>query len=207
MKNRWGFIALLLALITASPALAATPQQQYKQAMVLAAQGQDAKAMAILHDGFANGGEHGVWQERMAVAATLIGARQARSGTITLPHRFLESDLLDAYIQHHPMPSAAKVWLVGMMAGLLPGSGHGWLGRWHDAAVSALLVWPMLLLTWWAWRRRMGPVTLFFALLTIWLWSGTLFSAVSLAERGNMASYMAWWQGVWQASGLRGRPW
>jgi len=53
----------------------------------------------------------------------------------------------------------------------------------------------------------MGPVTVFFVLTTLWLWSGSVFSAVSLAERGSFEAYVLWWQGLWQASGLPGRPW
>ena len=70
-----------------------------------------------------------------------------------------------------------------------------------------MLVWPMLLLTLWAARRHMGPVTVFFALITVWLWSGTVFSSMSLAERASFEAYTLWWQGLWQASGLQGQPW
>ena len=94
-----------------------------------------------------------------------------------------------------------------ILATIFPGAGHAWQGRWQDAWVAAIMVWPMLILTLWAASRRMGPVTIFFAMITAWLWSGTVFSSISLAERGGMESYLLWWQGVWQASGLPGRPW
>jgi len=63
------------------------------------------------------------------------------------------------------------------------------------------------LFTFWADRRDMGPVTVFFAMITAWLWSGMVFSATSLAERGGYELYYAWWQQLWQASGLPSKPW
>ena len=98
-------------------------------------------------------------------------------------------------------------WLPGLLATIFPGAGHAWQERWNDAVVAAIMVWPMLILTLWAAYRRMGPVTIFFAMITAWLWSGTVFSAISLAERGDVEAYLVWWQGLWQASALPGRPW
>jgi len=153
----------------------------------------------------------GIWRERMQAAGALLEMRKRQVMkpplTFNPAPNSSHAGLMDQYIHHHPSPELVKAWIPGLLATLFPGSGHAWLGRWHDAAVAAILVWPMLLLTFWAWKRRMGPVTVFFGLLTLWLWSGTVFSAVSLAERGGMEAYMAWWQGLWQFTGLPGRPW
>ena len=53
----------------------------------------------------------------------------------------------------------------------------------------------------------MGPVTAFFALVTAWLWSGSVFSAIALAERGGMEAYLDWWRELWRFAAIPGRPW
>jgi len=179
----------------------------YRQAMQLAAQGQDGKAAAMLSGAAGVLRGQDVWRERMLAAAALLDMRNRQAIRPMFARKSIHAGLAGQYIHEHPSPEHENVWVVGLLAVLLPGSGHAWLTRWHDAAVAAMLVWPMLLLTFWAWKRRMGPVTVFFGLLTLWLWSGTVFSAVSLAERGSMEAYMAWWQGLWQFTGLPGRPW
>jgi hypothetical protein len=115
--------------------------------------------------------------------------------------------LMSNWLKQHPIPAVEDSIMPGLLAAIIPGSGHAWLGRWGDAGVAAMLVWPLLILTFWAARRDMGPVTVFFALITAWLWSGTVFSATSLAERGDYELYYAWWQQMWQASGLPSKPW
>jgi len=187
----------------AAPA-AADAADAYRQAMALAVQGRDAQAVAMLAGAAETAPE--VWSERMRAAARLLTMR-ARQGIELPPVDGLNGALIAAYGQTHAAPTAADPRLAGILATLFPGAGHAWLGRWHDAGVAVLLVWPILLLTLWAWRRGMGPLTVFFVLLTLWLWSGTVFSAVSLAERGGFEAYVQWWQGLWQASGLPGRPW
>ncbi len=174
----------------------------------MAAQGDDKGALAILHaldETFPDGG---VWRQRKEAAEQLIGMRAVQqtvfpTRSVPNPHLALAS----AYASAHPLLPDATRWPATALAVLLPGAGHAWQGRWKDAGMAAMMVWPMLILTLWAARRRMGPVTVFFALITIWLWSGTVFSSISLAERGNAEMYLAWWQGVWQASGLPGSPW
>jgi hypothetical protein len=147
-----------------------------------------------------------VWRERMQDAAALIAMRDRQGrqfSSVIGPN----GALIEAYVHTHAAPPPANPRVAGILAAVLPGAGHAWLGRWHDAGIAALMVWPMLLLTLWSWRRRMGPLTVFFMLLTLWLWSGSVFSAVSLSERGGFEAYAHWWQGLWQASGLPGRPW
>ncbi|OIO69510.1 MAG: hypothetical protein COW19_07340 [Zetaproteobacteria bacterium CG12_big_fil_rev_8_21_14_0_65_55_1124] len=196
---------LLVVLVSAqAPQADADAGDAYRQAIALAAQGRDAEAVAML----AGAAElaPAVWNERMRVAAQLLTMRTMQG--VELPSaNGLNGALIATYGQMHAAPQAADARFTGILASIFPGAGHAWLGRWHDAGIAALMVWPMLLLTLWAWRRHMGPLTVFFSLITLWLWSGSVFSAVSLAERGAFEAYVLWWQGLWQASGLPGRPW
>ncbi|HCS12297.1 MAG: hypothetical protein COS82_11370 [Zetaproteobacteria bacterium CG06_land_8_20_14_3_00_59_53] len=205
MRSIYVVFALLVVLLAgqATPAQA-DASDAYHRAIDLATQGRDAEAVAML------AGAHevapDVWAERMRLAAALISMR-TRQAVEPPAADGLNAALVNAYAQAHTAPSSADSRTTGLLAALFPGAGHAWLHRWHDAGTAALLVWPMLLLSLWAWRRGMGPVTVFFVLTTLWLWSGSVFSAVSLAERGSFEAYVLWWQGLWQASGLPGRPW
>jgi len=205
---RYVVLFLLLGLscvpMHANAAPTSTISDAYRQAVSLAAQGRDGQAAAML-SGIA-AASSGVWQERAQAAATLIEMRRKQDSS-QLEIDSLNGVLLAKYQQQHPAPVAENTRWIGILATLFPGAGHAWLGRWHDAGIAALLVWPMLLLTFSAAKRKMGPVTVFFGLLTLWLWSGSVFSAISLAERGGFEAYAVWWQGLWQASGLPGRPW
>ncbi|MDQ6992711.1 MAG: hypothetical protein Q9M31_04495 [Mariprofundus sp.] len=205
---------LLLLCCSGSMTLFASPQSAWQASMQLAATGKLSEARAHLSGALAmvSKGEGGLWQERMQLGLLLLALRQEQA--VALPilskpvwHNVTQTALIHRYLQQHAGPVALSAWTPGLLATLLPGSGHAWLGRWHDAGVTALMVLPMIFLTLWAARRRMGPVTLFFALITAWLWSGTVFSAISLAERGSAEAYLLWWQGLWQASALPGRPW
>ncbi|MDQ6972742.1 MAG: hypothetical protein Q9M30_08840 [Mariprofundaceae bacterium] len=198
-----GLLCSMTGPLDISPAFAGA-SDAYRQAIALAAQGRDAEAIAMLAGAGAMAPE--VWRDRMQAAAGLLGMRRERAGVLS-PTDSLHAALLAAYSRQHAPPVAANAQLVGVIATVFPGAGHARLGRWHDAGIAALMVWPLLLLTFWAWRRGMGPVTVFFALLTLWLWSGTVFSAISLSERGAYEAYAIWWHGLWQASGLPGRPW
>jgi len=201
-----------MAFLSDVPAVEAEPQDVYRQAMQLAAQGHLDKAAARL-EGAAVNLENGqnIWQERMQVAVALLAMQQYAADVpvldAPLAASWPETGLIHRYLREHPAPRAGSTLISGLLAVILPGAGHAWQRRWRDAGMAALMVFPMLILTVWAAKRRMGPVTVFFALITIWLWSGTVFSSISLAERGNAEMYMAWWQGIWQASGLPGRPW
>jgi len=199
------YIPLLLLFIAIVPIhVEAAASDAYRQGIALAVEGRDAQAVAMLRGVAA--ASSGVWQQRAAIAAKLIDMRQ-RQDVSRLEIASLNGVLLAKYQLLHAPPQAVDSRLAGIFATLFPGAGHAWLGRWHDAGIAALMVWPMLLLTFWAAKRKMGPVTVFFTLLTLWLWSGSVFSAVSLAERGAFEAYVMWWQGLWQASGLPGRPW
>jgi len=199
------FIALLLLFIVIIPIhVEAAASDAYRQGIALAAEGRDGQAVAMLRGVAAS--SSGIWSERAATAARLIDMR-LRQDASKLEIASLNGVLLAKYQLLHAPPQAANGRFAGIFATLFPGAGHAWLGRWRDAGIAALMVWPMLLLTFWAAKRRMGPVTVFFTLLTLWLWSGSVFSAVSLAERGAFEAYVLWWQGLWQASGLPGRPW
>ena len=201
----WAILPLMLLAATVSHA---GPEQVYRQALQLAADGRDAEAIAALQASAAVLSDEHAWRERMLAAATLLDVKRHRQGQLPLRSGSATNLALAAgYARANPLPQAEAAWPAMVLAVMLPGAGHAWQGRWRDAWVAALLVWPMFLLTLWAARRRMGPVTLFFALITVWLWSGTLFSSLSLAERTSNEVYTLWWQGLWQASGLPGRPW
>lgn len=201
--------ALLLVYVLQCPlaVFAAEPGEVdvYKSAMSMAADKDSMQAVAMLQGAAAVSGDS-VWRERMVLAARLIEMRSARSFAIELGGSNHDR-LAEGYLRSAPKPVAETSMVPAVLAVFLPGAGHAWLGRWHDAWVASIMVWPMLVLTIWAARRRMGPVTVFFALITAWLWSGTVFSAVSLSERATLEGYMIWWQGLWQASALPGRPW
>jgi len=187
--------------------LEAKPDDLYYEAIRLAAQGKDVAAIERLRGGVAVVARSDPWRARMSAAAALLDMRNRQAASPIISDAEMHAVLIETYLRKRQPPRMERVWPIGLMATVLPGSGHAWLGRWHDASIAALMVWPMLFLTLWAARRRMGPVTLFFSMITLWLWSGTIFSAVSLAERGGSEAYMIWWQGLWNASGLLGRPW
>ena len=202
-------IALSLFIITAGfsfPAYA-EPAHVYNDAISLAASGDEHASVSMLTGAAGLLHNENIWRERMLIAASLIQMREELSINPRFVQPSVHKTFAESFMEKTPAPEPEFSWLPGAIATIIPGAGHLWLGRVQDAFTAALLVWPMIALTLWAALRRMGPVTLFFALITAWLWSGTVYSAVSLAERGSVEAYLVWWQGVWQASGLPGRPW
>ncbi|OIO74695.1 MAG: hypothetical protein AUJ57_01775 [Zetaproteobacteria bacterium CG1_02_53_45] len=160
-------LAMLLVLICYLPgyvpACFAGPAEAYRQALALAAQGQDRAAAASLTVLVEAMPEQQVWGERMQAAHVLIAMRAERQSLLPArsepnPHLLLAS----AYAADHTLLPEAGTWPAAALATLMPGAGHAWQGRWRDAGTAALMVWPMLILTLWAARRRMGPVTVFF---------------------------------------------
>ncbi len=201
---------LLLGSLLLSAQAQAGPAEAWNQAMQDAAAGRIEQAISRL-----SGAEQvlpagDLWRDRMHLGRELLRMRsQGRTdlGRLGIDANPVQLRLMQRYVQEHRPPESGSTLWPGLLAAVLPGAGHAWQHRWRDAAVAAALVWPMLMLTLWAARRRMGPVTVFFAMITVWLWSGTVFSAVSLAERGDFEAYLGWWQGLWQAAALPGRPW
>ena len=204
---------ILGLLLFCSPMIAhATPEQVWQESMKLAQQGQDRQAIAVLEGAILQSGQSNVWTQRFDIAKRLLKLRYDAKVNSTyntlMPKQNNQYDMLmQSWLQQHPIPTVEESIMPGLLAAMIPGAGHAWLGRWGDAGVAAMLVWPLLILTFWAARRDMGPVTVFFALITAWLWSGTVFSATSLAERGDFELYYAWWQQMWMASGLPSKPW
>lgn len=203
----------LVLLILVVPILSsASPQQAWQEAMNLAQKGKDKQAIALLRGANLQQNEQSIWAQRFTIATNLLELRQnaqqhSEYNSVLLSGKNQYEILMGQWLAQHPMPQVSDSSLPGLFASIIPGAGHAWMGRWGDAGVAAMLVWPLLILTFWAARRDMGPVTVFFALITAWLWSGTVFSAVSLAERGDFELYYAWWQEMWVASGLPSRPW
>ncbi len=204
---------ILGLLLFCSPMLAsATPEQVWQESMKLAQQGQDKQAIAVLEGAILQSGQSDAWTQRFAMAKRLLKLRyEAKKHGEYRPPLLTGNNpyelLMENWLKQHPLPQVQDSVLPMLLASIIPGAGHAWLGRWGDAGVAAMLVWPLLILTFWAARRDMGPVTVFFALITAWLWSGTVFSATSLAERGDYELYYAWWQQMWTASGLPSKPW
>ncbi|MDX8404776.1 MAG: hypothetical protein R8K50_01330 [Mariprofundus sp.] len=212
MQSLFGFCLTLLLLLSALPAAQASPAAVWQQAMAMAAAGNLSEAKAHLAGAVAvmPGSADDLWRKRMQLAVMLLDMRQGEAVELSLLQQqvdWTQTQLMQGYLQSHSGPVITPSWIPALLGTLVPGAGHAWQGRWRDAGVAAMLVIPMLLLTLWAARRRMGPVTLFFALICIWLWSGSVFSALSLAERGAGETYLLWWQGLWQAAALPGRPW
>jgi len=201
-------MGLLSLLLLPTTTVEASPEQVYQQALQMASELREAEAIAALQASASMLPAQHVWKIRMLAAATLLELKRQRLEQLPAqPEGISNLTLAANYALTNPLPEAKASWPVVLLAVVLPGAGHAWQGRWRDAGVAAMLVWPMLLLTLWAARRRMGPVTLFFAMITVWLWSGTVYSSVSLVERTTLDVYTFWWQGLWQASGLPGRPW
>ena len=204
---------ILGLLLFCSPMIAhATPEQVWQESMKLAQQGQDKQAIAVLNGAMLQAGQPNVWTQRFDMAKRLLKLRyEAKKHSEYRPPLMAGNNqyelLMGNWLKQHPLPKVQDSIMPALLASIIPGAGHAWLGRWGDAGVSAMLVWPLLILTFWAARRDMGPVTVFFALITAWLWSGTVFSATSLAERGDYELYYAWWQQMWTASGLPSKPW
>jgi len=202
------FFSCLCVTMMATPRAYADARQQYMLLLQQAASGQLEQTAENLRRQASSLSPENPWRGRMLTAASLLEMRmqqQPRLPAVKVPT--LQQQLAQQFIVKHPAPEPGARWPVVILAVLLPGSGHALLGRWHDAWVVAILVWPMLGLTLWAAKRSMGPVTVFFALITLWLWSGSVYSALSLHERSMLEQYFSWWQGVWSASGLPGRPW
>ncbi len=202
-------IALFLFILSvfASIQADAEPAHVYNDAISLAAKGNESASVSMLTGAASLLHDESIWRERMLTAASLIQMREEFSIKPRFVQPSVHKTFAESFMEKTPVPESESSWVPGAIATIIPGAGHLWLGRVQDAFTAALLVWPMITLTVWAGFRRMGPVTLFFALITAWLWSGTVYSAVSLAERGTVEAYLIWWQGLSQASGLPGRPW
>ncbi len=213
---RYSYIVLLFYLLLPDMAIAGqlphqptaqSAKQVYQHALHLAAQGKPSQAILALQVAHSLLPSSNIWQERMLAASELLSLKEKQGSNLPIAKQNSYLNLAQSYLKTHPFTIKDDAWVVGTLATLCPGAGHAWQGRWQDAGVAALFVFPLLILTLWAAKRRMGPVTVFFAFITLWLWSGTIFSAISLAERGQLESYLVWWQQLWQASGLPGQPW
>jgi len=204
---KYGYILLCCLLLPWQAAGSENSERVYQQSLNLAVQGKLSEAIVALQAASAMLPQENIWRKRMLAASILLRMRDKQTVILPVSKQNNYLQLASVYVQTHPQSETMRIWPVALLASILPGAGHAWQGRWRDAGVAALFVLPLLILTLWAARRKMGPVTVFFALLTLWLWSGTIFSAISLAERGHVELYMQWWQHVWQASALPRQPW
>jgi len=198
-------IWLVCLLLLATPAWAESPVKTSYEAILDAAKAGKIDAALQACRAVKPLLSHGIWDDRVRSACALLAMRKERNARLP-DASTIQLRLARAWIQQHPPPDAPKAWPYALASAVVPGLGHWLLGRKRDALTAALLTWPMIALTLWAWRRRMGPVVVFFAAITLWLWSGVIFSATSLAHRGALEAYLAWWHALWQASGLPGLP-
>ncbi|RMG91470.1 MAG: hypothetical protein D6703_04975, partial [Zetaproteobacteria bacterium] len=184
------FAIMVLMFLAAGHAFAAEPVSQtdrmaYESWIAKAAQGDLRSSVKGLNQLAARLPSDSIWHERCQMASLLLEMRRQRSTHLppiampTISYRLVERKWRQLEQLAPPPPS----WLVLAGAVVVPGGGHAIMGRWHDAWVSFVMTGFMVWLTCWAFRRRMGPVTVFFGVMTVWLWGGTIFSAVSLHER------------------------
>lgn len=207
---RVGLLLLLVCFGTGTYASEDAPQRIYQQAMIDASAGHMREAISRLEAAMLLLPSSQPWRARMEAASVILSMQKNQQDELPVLQSSSNNYLLMAnqYAQQHPVAMPQNTWIPAVLSIVLPGSGHAWMGRWRDALTTVLMVWPMFLLTLWAVRRDMGPVVVFFAIITTWLWSGTSFSAMSLAERVNHEYYLHWWQQLWLASGLGGTvPW
>lgn len=203
------FASFLMLIATEAVDASEDAGRTYHAAIQLAAEGKLQQSITALQAAASVLPQLDTWRSRMESAAQLLTMQKQHGLQLSLQESSHQPNLALAqgYLAEHPAPEVTPEWPVAVLATVIPGAGHAWLGRWHDAKIAALMVWPLLILTIWALKRKMGPVTVFFGLLTVWFWSGTVFSTVSLVRRGFTEAYLLWWQGLWQASGLPGVPW
>jgi len=181
----------------------------YHASIEMAAKGELNNAILSLQAASAVLPEGDIWRERMVGALALLQMRKNQEVTTGWFPRNMYAMLSFGYIRDNPIPANAKsasAWITGLLAAVFPGAGHAWLGRWHDAGVAAFMVWPLFLLTLWSIKRG-SPCSIGLVIVSLWLWSGTIFSAVSLTHRINTDVYMQWWKLIWKASALLGQPW
>ncbi len=83
-------------------------------------------------------------------------------------------------------------WTAGILAGLLPGAGHAYLGRWEDAALVFLVNGVFLGATLEAVEKRQPALAGGMALAELIWYSGNIFSAVSNAHKHNKGLAEQW---------------
>ncbi|MDQ6965263.1 MAG: hypothetical protein Q9M13_10130 [Mariprofundales bacterium] len=200
----FGEVIIFMVLLSLSPMVVDAATEQVWQRALQSGDARDSALMLQSAAGVLS--ESDPWRSRMLVAAELYTMRAEQAVRPSHPLVGRYGVLATGWLQQNPAPAPERVWVVATVATLLPGAGHLLLHRWRDALVVAVMVWPMIGLTLWAARRAMGPVTLFFTMIATWLWSGSVFSAISLAKRGGLESYEVWWRALWHAAGLPGSP-
>ncbi|MDQ7005105.1 MAG: hypothetical protein Q9N67_09410 [Ghiorsea sp.] len=164
LKYILGLLLLCLPML-----VNAAPEEVWQESMQLAKIGQDRQAIAVLNGAILQSRQSTVWTQRFDIAKRLLmlrlHAKSNSSYNILIPKSDNQYDMLmKGWLESHPIPQVEASFMPGLLAAILPGTGHAWLGRWGDAGVAAMLVWPLLILTFWAARRDMGPVTVFFCI-------------------------------------------
>lgn len=95
-------------------------------------------------------------------------------------------------------------WTAGVLAGLFPGAGHAYLGRWEDAALVFLVNGAFLGATVEAVQKKEPALAAGMALAELLWYSGNIFSAVSNAHKHNRRLSEQWSRELGSEQGLPG---
>lgn len=98
-------------------------------------------------------------------------------------------------------------WTAAVLAGLFPGAGHAYLGRWEDAALVFMVNGAFLGATLEAVEKKQPALAGGMALAELLWYSGNIFSAVSNTHKHNRQLLQEWGRAVSLETGLSGsRP-
>ncbi len=119
--------------------------------------------------------ETGAWQEASRTFAR-VGEQS--------PLREVAQDLAQKSLEGPSIPTKSP-GAAGVMAGVLPGLGHAYCGRYHDAAVSFLINGAFTWAAVEAFDQDMEVLGGILGLLELGFYSGNIYSAVNAAHRYN----------------------
>ncbi len=93
-------------------------------------------------------------------------------------------------------------WMAAVLAGLFPGAGHAYLGRWEDAALVFMVNGAFLGATLEAIEKKQPALAGGMALAELLWYSGNIFSAVSNTHKRNRQLLQEWTRDVSLETGL-----
>lgn len=117
----------------------------------------------------------GQWNEASSTFQEVSRDSSLKDIALNLSDRSLEGLSLP-----RKSPAAA-----GVMAGVLPGLGHAYCGRYHDATVAFILNGAFAWATYEAFRRDMNALGGVLGFLGLGFYTGNIYSAVNCAHRYN----------------------
>lgn len=98
--------------------------------------------------------------------------------------------------QGEPSCRERSPWMAAVLAGLFPGAGHAYLGRWEDAALVFTVNGAFLGATLEAIQKKQPALAGGMALAELMWYSGNIFSAVSNAHKHNRELVLEWSRGI-----------